>query len=156
MRSALIHYRLALLIGAAAVLAIAAAFVLQYAGGLQPCHLCILERWPYVAAAAIAFIGAAASKPRLALVLVAVAMATGTLLAAYHVGVEEGLFTLPASCIAGQEAQTIDDLRAQLMTAAPTCDQVKAVWLGLSLASWNALLALGLTLLALIGALKTS
>lgn len=154
MRSALIHYHLALLIGVAAVLAIAAAFVLQYVGGLAPCHLCILERWPYVAAAAIAFIGAAASQPRLALVLLAVVMAAETLLAAYHVGVEQGLFTLPASCIAGQEAQTIDDLRAQLLTAAPTCDQVKAAWFGLSLASWNAILALGLTLLAFAGALK--
>jgi disulfide bond formation protein DsbB len=141
----------ALLVAAGSIGALAVAFILQYGFGLAPCHLCILERYPYAVAAVLALGGLALGRPRSGLALAALALLAGAGIAGFHVGVERGIFTLPESCIAGTTATSIDQLRAQLMTARPTCDQVHAAWLGLSLATWNLLFALALTALAAWG-----
>ena len=54
-------------------------------------------------------------------------------------------------CIAGDRAQSIDQLRQMLAHAGPRCDQVTAEFLGFSLAFWNLLLSLGLAVAALVG-----
>jgi disulfide bond formation protein DsbB len=143
--------RWAAALGVVAILALLSAFVMQYGFGLAPCHLCILERWPYLVAAAAVLAGLLMSVPRAALLAVALAMAVGATIAAYHVGVEQGMFALPESCVAGDRAQSIDQLREMLTHAGPRCDQVTAEFLGFSLAFWNLLLSLGLSVAALVG-----
>ncbi len=143
----------ALLVAAGSIGALAVAFGLQYGLGYAPCHLCILERYPYGVAAVAALAGVALGRPRPGLALAALALLVGFGIAGFHVGVERGIFALPESCVAGANATSLADLRAQLLNARPTCDQVRATWLGLSLATWNALFALGLCLLAALGAL---
>ena len=54
----------------------------------------------------------------------AVILLGGTGLAAYHVGVEQGVLALPESCLAAGRAQSIDELRQMLAEAPPRCDQV--------------------------------
>lgn len=154
MRSGILHYQTSLAIALISALALVFAFILQYRFGLAPCHLCILERWPYLAALVVGIVGAALSQPRLALVVLVAVLAVETLLAAFHVGVEQGWIALPSSCVAGAGATSIDDLRAQLMNAPPTCDSITAMWLGLSLPAWNAILAVLLTLTALFTAMR--
>lgn len=125
----------------AAATALATAFALEHLGGWAPCSLCILERWPWAVALAAALAGLAFGRPRPALAIVALALAGNALLSAYHVGVEAGWFALPSTCAAGGSASTIEELRAQLAAARPSCDRVALRVLGLSLAAWNGVAA---------------
>ncbi len=82
-------------LGGAAALAVALAS--QHWGGLVPCALCLLERWPYrvvivlgLAAAFMPPLGA-----RVLLWLAALTLLAGAALGAIHVGVEQGLWPSP-------------------------------------------------------------
>jgi disulfide bond formation protein DsbB len=141
-----------LLIWLAAAFASGTALLLQYGFGHEPCHLCLYERLPYYAVLAVLPIAYALRRPRPGLVLAGLILLAGAALSTYHVAVEQGLVTLPASCVAGAEATSIEELRAQLMAARPTCDQVSLRFLGLSLAAWNLVASIGLGLLALLAA----
>ena len=135
------------LLGLASAAALASAYALQYLAGFEPCQLCYWQRYPYMAVIAVAAVSVASRFVRLGLLLALVLFLIGIGLSLYHVGVEQGIFALPAGCAAGGTATTVEELRAQLMTAAPACDQVSVRFIGLSLSAWNgiatALLAAG-------------
>jgi disulfide bond formation protein DsbB len=120
---------------------------LQYLGGLPPCRLCIWQRWPYALLIVLGVVGWRVF-PRAALGLAALVLLIGAGLAVYHVGVEQGWWALPAGCIAGQGAESIEDLKRLLAEAPPACDQVGFTLLGLSLAGWNLVASLLLALFA--------
>ena len=132
-----------LLLALASALILLAAIALQYFGGLAPCHLCVLQRWPYVALVGLGLIGWR-WQPRSLLALSALVLLVGAGLAGYHIGVEQGWVALPESCAAGGSAQTIEELKRMLATAPPACDQVRFTLLSLSLAAWNFLASLAL------------
>ena len=118
-----------------------AALGLQYLGGLAPCHLCVLQRWPY---ALLVVLGLAGWRwqTRPALALSALVLLVGAGLAGYHFGIEQGWWALPESCVAGGSARSIEELRRMLATAPPTCDEVRFTFLRLTLAGWNFLISL--------------
>lgn len=128
--------------------ALAGAFVMQWGFGLAPCHLCVLQRWPYLVAALVAVGGVLFGRPRTGLALAAAALVVDAGIALFHVGVEEGVFALPESCVVGEQALTVEDLKAQLAAAPPRCDVVSGRFLGLSIPGWNALYAGALAVLA--------
>lgn len=140
-----------LAIAAASALALLAALALQYLFGLPPCPLCVWQRWPYLLAVALTAGGLLLEVPRTALVLVLLVLLAGVGLAAYHVGVEEGVFALPGTCAAAGQARTVEELRRLLDEAPPRCDEVSASFLGLSLAGWNLVLGLLLSATAALG-----
>jgi disulfide bond formation protein DsbB len=142
----------ALLLALAGGAVLLAALALQYLGGLAPCHLCVLERWPYVALVALGLIGWR-WRPRALLALAVPVLLVGAGLGAYHVGVEQGWWALPAGCAAGENAQSVEDLKRLLAEAPPACDQVSFTFLGLSLAGWNIVTSLGLAAYATAAAL---
>ena len=142
-------------LGAACGLAILSALVLQFGFGFAPCNLCLWERWPYLVALAAAVGALIVDAPRAALGAMALALLGGTLLAGYHVGVEQGFFALPEGCASAGKAQSLDELRQMLVNAPPRCDQVNAQLLGVSLAAWNLVLSAGLTLLCVVGYVRT-
>jgi disulfide bond formation protein DsbB len=121
----------------------------QYWGGLDPCELCLLERWPWWAAIAISattgLVGARwpLTAPAILLALVFLVSAG---LGFYHAGVELHWFPGPSACTASSTAATsIDALRAQLVgKQAVMCDQVQWSLFGISLAGWNGLVSLAL------------
>ncbi|HXC27712.1 MAG TPA: disulfide bond formation protein B [Stellaceae bacterium] len=121
----------------------------QYWGALDPCELCLLERWPWCAAIAISAALWFASN-RLSLTAAAVLLALVFLVSAglgfYHAGIELHWFAGPSACTAsGTAATNIDELRAQLTGKQPVmCDQVQWSLFGVSLAGWNALVSLAL------------
>ncbi|HEY2132784.1 MAG TPA: disulfide bond formation protein B [Acetobacteraceae bacterium] len=86
---------------ALSALAAAAAFLVAYAseiyGGLVPCALCLIERWPYRIAVALGVVGLVLprSLARLALALLSLTMLVGAGIAATHVGVERGWWPDP-------------------------------------------------------------
>ncbi len=81
-------------------------------------------------------------------------MLAGAGIAFYHIGVEQHWFAGPAACTAGSAAAaTIDELRAQLIgKQAVLCDQVQWSLFGVSLAGWNLLASLGLTVFCAVTA----
>lgn len=145
-------FRPSLLIWLAAALAIGVAFVLQYGFGKAPCHLCLYERVPYYLVLGLLPLATALGRPRAGLVLAGLLLLGNAGLSAYHVAVEQGWTALPASCVAGGTARTLEELRAELARAAPTCDRVSVSFLGLSLAAWNLAFAAVLGVLSLAAA----
>ncbi len=138
--------------GSAALLAGALAF--QYIGGLFPCPLCIWQRWPHLAAVGIGVL-ALLLPGRVLPLLGALTALTTAGIALFHTGVEQGWWEGLASCtggsLAGLSAEQL--LNPSVAIAAPVrCDQVAWDFAGLSMASWNGILSLGLAALWLAAA----
>jgi disulfide bond formation protein DsbB len=129
------------LAGSTALLLGALAF--QYLGGLAPCHLCLLQRWPHAAAIAIGLLILAWPKRGLAL-LGALVVLVGAGIAVYHVGGEQHWCAGPTTCTAPEPgAQSSGELLDQILaTPVVLCDQVAWSLWGISMAGWNAILSL--------------
>jgi disulfide bond formation protein DsbB len=129
---------------------IGAALLSQYWGGLDPCELCLLERWPWWAAIAISALVWIAGD-RLPLTPAALVLTLVFLISAgigfYHVGVEQHWFAGPSACTAsGAAANSVDALRAQLLGKQPVmCDDVQWSLFGVSLAGFNLIGSLAMT-----------
>jgi len=144
---------LAALAAAAPLLAIAS----ERFAGLSPCALCLWQRWPYWAAAALA--GLAVAWPagrRWLLALAGLAVLGSAAVAALHVGVEQGWWPSPlAACAAptAGRAMSVDDMLAA-MTPRPAkpCDEPAYLIPGLpvSMAAMNLVYALALAGFAII------
>ena len=136
---------------ASSLAALAAAFAFQHLGGLEPCPLCIWQRWPHVATALLAALSFGLRGPAAAaaLGLAGLAALVGAGLAGFHVGVEQHWWPGLAACEGGPPARTVAELRERLLNAAPArCDEAAWSFLGLSMAAWNGLLSLSLAGLA--------
>jgi disulfide bond formation protein DsbB len=133
----------------ASAIVLGAALMSQYWGGLLPCELCLLQRWPWKAAILVALVAlVAGSRPALpwvALVL-AIVFALGVAFAFYHVGVEQKWFAGPSACTAsGGGALTLEEMKRQILGTAPVlCDRVQWSLFGVSLAGWNLLASLAM------------
>ncbi len=136
-----------------ALLACAAALGVAHAaetfGHLAPCELCLKAREIYWWTLALAAVGVAlrftpikAERGIDALLALAFLGAAG--FAVYHAGVEWKFWPGPASCTGGHQAVTSADLMKMLAGGGtpPQCDKPAWVFLGLSMAGWNALYAL--------------
>lgn len=143
--------QLAWLVAAAGAVALGTAFTLQFGFREAPCHLCVLERWPWVIVVLTGALAAALGRPRAGLAVASLALLAGAGLSGYHVAVEQGWLALPGGCVAGGEARDIEELRALLFTAQPTCDQVSVRFMGVSLAAWNGLASLATLAVAALG-----
>lgn len=159
-------YRLFVLAAAAGSAALlAGAFVFQ-AMGYPPCELCILQRWPHggaiVAGIVALLLGAvlhgsmrngtvptgtrqAAFWPgsarhwalRLVILAGTLAAATTGALGIYHTGIERGWWEGRSSCAAPISGSiSLDQIMAN--TTIIRCDEAIWSFLGLSMASWNA------------------
>ena len=129
-------------------LALGLALVAQYGYGLHPCDLCLYQRVPYGLIMLVGAVGLRVSKPktqRLLLALCAALFLADAVIAAYHTGVELGIFTGPSACSGtAKPGQTLEELRAAILHAPlVSCAQAMAYFLGLSMAAWNAIVATG-------------
>ncbi len=144
------HKHLGMLAGAGSAMLLAAALAFQ-AMGYAPCELCILQRWPHLAAAIIgglmAFLG---WKRWLALLGLAAALAAFGF-AVYHAGVEMQVWAGPQHCsggVSGLASMSTQDLMTALESAPVVrCDQIAWSLLGISMAGWNAICSAGLAAL---------
>ena len=150
---------LILLAAAGSAALLAGAFAFQYIGGLAPCHLCLLQRYPHGAAVGIgvlALLIPAGLPGRLLPWAGALAALTTAGYGAYHTGVERHWWAGPDTCTSGAIGNlSAKDLLAQIQ-AAPVvqCDQVAWQMLGLSMASWNMVAALVLVAIWVRAALR--
>jgi len=124
------------------------ALLFQYVGGLQPCELCLAERWPYYGAIVVAgtALATGARGPVWWVGLLALIFLGSAALAGYHVGVEQQWIAGPTACTGGASgAKTPEELMKFLSEQQSVrCDEVQWTLAGLSLAGWNVVISLGL------------
>ena len=125
------------------------AFAFQFLGGLAPCPLCLLQRWPHAAAVLIGLLALALTRSseglqRLLALLGAIAALTTAGLGLYHTGVERAWWQGPDTCTSGAIDRVSADQLLDQILAAPIvrCDEVAWQLMGLSMASWNMLASL--------------
>jgi disulfide bond formation protein DsbB len=125
--------------GLASLLLLLTALGFQYVGGLAPCPLCIWQRWPHAAAAALGILVLAAP-PRPLAALGTVVMLVGAGIGLYHFGIEQGWWLGPASCVAPQIGDLSPEELLERIMAAPVvrCDEIAWSLFGISMAGWNA------------------
>lgn len=145
-------WSLASLAGLGSAALLGGALFFQYVIGLAPCELCLWQRWPHVAAFLIGL--CVWFFPTAWLMgLGALAAATAGALGVYHTGVERLWWAGPTTCSGGGDISQLSasQLLDQIM-AAPVvrCTDVAWEMLGLSMASWNAILSFGLAALWII------
>jgi disulfide bond formation protein DsbB len=147
---------------AASAFMLAVAHAFQTFGHLSPCELCLKQRTLYWVAIGVCVAGLALrmlwrrfDSTRPINVVLTVVFLLEAALAAYHAGVEWKWWPGPASCSGG--ATHVDPAAlARLLSGVPihvvACDQAAWVFLGLSMAGWNAVAAAGLTVLSAFAA----
>ena len=141
-------------VGAAAILG---AWIFQYGLGLQPCPLCLEQRYAYYFAIPLAVmvlvgdhVGASRKVLFAALVAIALGMLWNAGLGVYHSGIEWKWWAGPQECTG-----TLGDLGSAggLLSKLESfnvvrCDEAAWRFLGLSLAGYNALISLVLASIA--------
>ncbi len=130
-------------LGSAALLL--GAFAFQYLGGMAPCSLCVWQRWPHAVAIACGAV-ALVALPRIMAGAGLLAALTTAAIGGYHTGVERDWWEGPATCSSSSmSGLSSDELYDRIMSAPMVrCDEVAWQMLGLSMASWNMVAALGL------------
>lgn len=135
------------------------AFAFQ-ALGYAPCQMCLWQRWPHAAAIVVGGLVLVLGP----LVLLGIAGALSALvtagIGAFHTGVERDWWEGPTACSGG--GNTLEGLSGSelLSLDAPNdivmCDEVAWAFLGVSMASWNALISLSLAALWFAAAKRAS
>jgi disulfide bond formation protein DsbB len=144
---------------------LAGAWFFQLVLDIRPCQLCLEQRYAYylvIPLALVLALAAARGAPRLlllaGLVIIALATVGNAGLAAYHSGVEWGLWQGPTECTgpvgdlgsAGNLLQRLDSVKVV------RCDEVQWRFLGLSLAGYNVLISLLMAAIAAWGAVRSA
>ena len=131
----------------ASALVLGTALLSQYWGGLAPCELCLLQRWPWAAAIVISLVVVlVGERARLDWVALALGLvfAVSVVFAFYHLGVEQHWFAGPSACTAASNgAVSLEQMKQQILGTAPVlCDRPAWTLFGVSLAGWNLLASL--------------
>jgi disulfide bond formation protein DsbB len=138
------------------IVALAGALVGQFVFDLPPCHLCILQRIPFVAVIILGLIGLFWARSRLVMMsLSAVAFFVNSGIALYHTGIERNWWSESSGCAVNfdfeQSAQSLMEqiTSAQVESCAtiPWADPI----LGLSMANYNVLLCALMGIFCVIG-----
>ncbi|MDA1100760.1 MAG: disulfide bond formation protein B [Proteobacteria bacterium] len=138
------------LVPLASLTALALAFIGQYGFALQPCILCIYQRWPFAIAATLCLVAFSPWVRPAALwllLLSALVLAVNAGIAVHHVGVEQYWWIGSEACVGpgAGTPQTLAELRAQIMATPITrCDDVAFSLFGVSMAGYNVLFSAGL------------
>jgi disulfide bond formation protein DsbB len=155
----------ALLTAAIAAVTLAGAWYMQLVWGLQPCELCLKQRYAYYAIVPLGLLVALAASrgaPRplliLGLVLIVLAALGNAGLGVYHSGVEWGFWQGPTECTgpvgnlgsAGSLLERLDSVKVV------RCDEVQFRFLGISLAGYNVLISLVMAAIAACSITRTS
>ena len=144
------------------VLALGGALASEVFLGLEPCRLCIYQRWPFVMTAIIGVIGLFLrqnhSLDKALVGLGGLVFLINGMIATYHTGVEQKWWvskvegcTIPS--FDTEDENWIDNLMA---TPSAPCDQIpwQDPFIGLSMANYNAILCFGLFVACMIAMIR--
>ena len=128
------------------IIAITSALVAEFFFDLEPCKMCLKQRYPYyvIIFLIILFYIFKQTKNIWLFIFSQIALLYGFFYAVWHVGIEQKILPGPASC-AGTLSQTnsIQNLKQQITNQAiVNCSEITWAVFGLSAATLNALLLL--------------
>lgn len=150
-----------LMMAVIAAAALAIALMAQYVFDLQPCILCLIQRYPYGVVIGLGILGVFLSKKSAkfggaSLILIGFAFLVNSVIAFYHTGVEqkwwpshlEGCAVPNLGADPGNILETLHNSKAVRCDEIPWSDPI----LNLSMANYNIVFCLGLGLIALYSA----
>ena len=132
------------------LVALVSAYIIEYGFGHKPCKLCVYERIPYfLSIFLIIELIFFKKNEKTTLLLLSLIFIISAILAFYHFGIEQGLFTESFVCESTSFSETLtkDQLLEQLKQHARSCKDVSFKVLGLSLASINIIFSLILSVI---------
>ncbi len=138
-----------------AITALSCAYYAEYIMHLQPCSLCVYQRFPYLYLIKISLVGLLVKKiSKYSLIFTSVTLVVASLIAGYHTGIERKFFEPSSFCsskIRIPEHLAISDIKKMLYNE-PIVSCAEVAWriLGLSMTEWNLVLNLGLLALVLL------
>ena len=150
---------------AVAAATIAGAWFFQLVLDIQPCPMCLEQRYAYYFAipfAALVALAAGKGAPRgvllTGLAILALVALGSAVFGAYHAGVEWGFWKGPTDCTGsgfdpGKAGSLLDNLDKVKVIR---CDEVQFRFLGISLAGYNALISLLMVAIAGWGMMRTA
>ena len=131
-------------------LSILFAFYVEYILGHKPCNLCLFQRLPYILIIfLIVLLLIFRNFERLIFLFLSIIFLSGALLALYHVGIEQGIFSESFVCKGDDNDGTLnkEEILKQLKIRQISCKDVTFTMLGVSLATINTFVS---TILAII------
>jgi disulfide bond formation protein DsbB len=146
--------RVALLLGVVCSGLVGASFYVQHVLGIEPCPLCIIQRFTYLTLAVVflvtALVQSGGSLQRGLLWFAALLTLGGLGVAGYQTNLQLQPHSLAATCSASLsymlETLSITDVLAQLLNAKGDCSDTSFKILGLTLAQASLLIFTGFTL----------
>ena len=131
-------------------LSILFAFYVEYILGHKPCNLCLFQRLPYILIIfLIILLLIFRNFERLIFLFLSIIFLSGALLALYHFGIEQGIFSESFVCKGDDNDSTLnkEEILKQLKIRQISCKDVTFTILGVSLATINTFVS---TILAII------
>ena len=132
------------------ILSILFAFYVEYILGHKPCNLCLFQRLPYILIIfLIILLLIFRNFERLMFLFLSIIFLSGALLALYHFGIEQGIFSESFVCKGDDNDGTLnkEEILKQLKIRQISCKDVTFAILGVSLATINTFVS---TILAII------
>ena len=126
------------------------AFYVEYILGHKPCNLCLFQRLPYILIIfLIVLLLIFRNFERLMFLFLSIIFLSGALLALYHFGIEQGIFSESFVCKGDDNDGTLnkEEILKQLKIRQISCKDVTFTILGVSLATINTFVS---TILAII------
>ena len=129
-------------------LVLVSAFIIEHQLGHEPCKLCLYQRIPYFLSMLLIIKMLFIKKyERITLLILFLTFISGTALAFYHFGIEQGFFNESLACATGILSETLskEEILEQLKQNSICCKDVSFRILGLSLAAINTIFSLVLS-----------
>ena len=122
-------------------------YYFQYFVGLNPCQMCIWQRWPHFAVIFFCLLIILKKKYAVSLLIFAALSAfTTSIIGIWHSGVELELFYLPEGC-SSSGIGSINNVQDLISKPMISCNIIAWRFLGLSMTNWNTILSLIETLI---------
>ena len=122
---------------------LASAISLEFFYGLEPCELCIWQRWPHVIIITIVILGLSVLDKNWTLLLISISATVTGAVGFYHTGIEQGWWPGPLGCSNQFGSETdISNLTTLLLeTPVVKCDEIVWSLFNISMAGWNSLVS---------------
>jgi disulfide bond formation protein DsbB len=131
------------------------AWVTQYVFGYQACVFCLYQRYLYIAAIFLLATHLYFFRGRFQgffLILTSLVLFMNAATAGYQVAIENRWVEVPQICTAPPVSDSFEAFKEMVAAKEPvSCDKVEWSFLGISMAGYNFLLALGLGLISFMG-----
>jgi len=136
-----------LLIFLISVISLLSVVYIEFALNQKPCKLCIYQRIPYIISIFICFLGFASQKKIVWLSFLTLIFIFSSVLAGYHVGIENNIFSEFSGCT-NTSMNLIDktDIIKSLNNKMPSCKEINFRIFGLSLAAINLFISIFISL----------